>query len=67
MLCEYFSNVCVCTPRGGGGGGGDDGSSDEGDAESDGRKKQLEGEYLLVSYSCVLRTSILLLTPSHHC
>ncbi len=31
---------------GGGGGAGDDDSSDEGDAESEGRKKQLEGESL---------------------
>ncbi len=52
-----FLFMIISTPRGGGGrgggGGGNDGSSDEGDAENEGRKKQLEGGYLKYVYVCV--------------
>ncbi len=53
MVTTVLMSICVNPHRGsggggGGGGGGDDGSSDEGDAESEGRKKQLESKSLIV-------------------
>ncbi len=48
MVTTVLISMCFNPYRGpgGGGGAGDDDSSDEGDAESEGRKKQLEGESL---------------------